>query len=102
MRLRALRIVFTRALVSILLCGNFGCLSNRRGFSLNSDGHSLNAGLDPRGGKFALLPPPMWGVGGVLQDPNPEKIRNFDENSVGKTQKAVGKTKKPLEKPKSR
>ena len=38
----------------------------------------------------------MSGVGGVLQDPNPEKIRNFDEKAVGKTQKAVGKTKKPL------
>ena len=31
----------------------------------------------------------MGGVGGVLQDPNPEKKRYFD-------QKAVGKHKKPL------
>ena len=51
----------------------------------------------------------MGGVGGVLQDPNPEKFRNFDEKAVGKTPKAVGKTekvvgnfKKPLENPKSR
>ena len=33
--------------------------------------------LDSRGGKFALLPTPMWGVGGVLQDPNPEKYQKF-------------------------
>ena len=36
----------------------------------------------------------------MLQDPNPEKIRNFDEKAVGKTQKAVGKTKKAVGKPK--
>ena len=45
----------------------------------------------------------MRGVGGVLQDPNPEKCRNFDEKAVGvgKTQKAVRKHKKPLGNPKS-
>ena len=53
-----------------------------------------------RGGKFSFLPPPMRGVGGVLQDPNPEKFRNFDEKAVGKNQKAVGKTKKAVGKPK--
>ena len=42
----------------------------------------------------------MRGVGGLLQDPNPEKIRNFDEKAVGKTQKAVGKTQKAVGKPK--
>ena len=42
----------------------------------------------------------MRGVSGVLQDPNPEKFRHFDEKAVGKNQKAVGKTQKAVGKPK--
>ena len=38
---------------------------------------STNLVLKARGGKFTLLPTPMWGVGGVLQDPNPEKNQKF-------------------------
>ena len=51
--------------------------------------HGIEAALIARGGKRAFLPLPTRGVGGVLQDPNPEK--KIDEKAVGKKQKAVGK-----------